>query len=70
MYGITYYICGIKYNQMVKSTTKSKGKNIRFSDKAHKLLVSFCKKNGYNLGSFCEIAAMDKIKIESVKVLK
>ena len=44
----------------------TKGKNIRFSDKGHKTIVAFCNKNGYNLGAFCEIAAMDKIKSESV----
>ena len=54
---------------MVKVTQKTKGKNIRFSDKAHKLLVNFCKKNGYNLGSFCEIAALDRVKTESTKNL-
>lgn len=54
-------------NTTIKKITK--GKNIRFSDKAHKLLVNFCKKKGYNLGSFCEIAAMEKIKTESTKNL-
>jgi hypothetical protein len=51
----------------ITTTKATKGKNIRFSDKAHKLITSFCKRNGYNLGSFCEIAAMDKIKVESTK---
>jgi hypothetical protein len=53
---------------MAKSVkVKTKGKNIRFTDKGHKLIVNFCNKNGYNLGSFCEIAAMDKIKKESTE---
>lgn len=51
---------------MKKKETKKIGKNVRFSDNGHKLLVAFCKKKGYNIGSFCEIAAMDKIKVETI----
>lgn len=65
--------CGIKYtymaNKPVKESKKIKGKNIRFSDKGHKFISGFCKKNGFNLGAFCEIAAMEKIRIESTKNL-
>jgi len=50
-----------------KALLNSKGKNIRFSEGGHKLLVGFCKKNGYNLGSFCEIGAMEKMRLEVLK---
>lgn len=43
----------------------AKGKNIRFSDKSHKMLSVWCDKKGYKLGSFCEIAALEKMKNES-----
>lgn len=52
-----------------KKTVKTIGKNIRFSDNAHTLLVNFCKERGYNLGAFCEIAALNKLREESTKAL-
>jgi len=52
--------------KIVKKDLKKKaGKNIRFSEKSHRLLNVFCEKKGYKLGSFCEIAALDKMKNES-----
>ncbi len=43
---------------------KVKGKNVRISDKAHKTLSAFCKKHGYQLGTFCEIGALNKMQGE------
>ena len=48
-----------------KIVPKLKGKNIRFSDESHRLLNISCDKKGYKLGSFCEIAALEKMKNES-----
>jgi hypothetical protein len=41
---------------------KYPGTNIRFKDEAHITIKNFCDKNGYNIGAFCEIAALEKIK--------
>ncbi len=45
---------------------KTKGKNIRFSDKAHKALASYCKKHGYQLGTYCEISSMERMRNELI----
>lgn len=50
-----------------KKVTPTKGKNIRISDKGHQLLSSFCSKNGYNLGAFCELGALAKMREETLK---
>lgn len=52
----------------VKKKNVAIGKNIRFSDKGHATLSLFCKKKGYNLGAFCEIASLDKLREESTKL--
>lgn len=52
-----------------KIVKKTNGKNIRFSEKSHKLLSNFCRKKGYMLGTFCEIAALDKMKNEATNNL-
>lgn len=39
-----------------------KGKNIRFSDAAHERLSAYCKKQGYNLGAFCEMGAIQRME--------
>ncbi len=44
--------------------TKDKGKNIRFSSEGHQTLKDYCDKKGYNLGAFCESAALDRMKRE------
>ncbi len=54
---------------MVTEIVKKKkliGKNVRISDKSHKLLAVYCKKKGYNLGAFCEMGALEKMKTEVV----
>lgn len=38
--------------------------NIRFSEDAHNTLKTFCKERGFNLGRFCEIAALDRMTNE------
>lgn len=54
-------------NKTVKK--KEIGKNVRISDKSHKLLAVHCKKKGYNLGAFCEIGALDKMRNEATSIL-
>jgi hypothetical protein len=51
---------------IVKNKVKDKGKNVRISTKSHELLMKFCVKKGYNLGAFCEIGALDKMKNEVI----
>lgn len=46
----------------IKKAKPEKGKNIRFSEEAHRLLKKFADTNGYNLGSFCQLAAIEKMK--------
>lgn len=53
------YIKGSKPNLIID------GKGIKFSDKGHAVLSKYCKINGYKLGAFCQIAALEKMKIES-----
>lgn len=53
-----------------KKQLKTKGKNIRFSDEGHELLSSFCKERSYILGSFCENAALGKMREEKTKGVK
>jgi hypothetical protein len=51
-----------------KKTNKKlvdKGRNIRFRAEVYKAVKDFTSLKGYKLGSFCEIAAMDKIKKEA-----
>lgn len=52
-----------------KLIKNGKGKNIRFSDDGHKILNIFCDEKGYKLGSFCEIAALEKMRVESTNNL-
>lgn len=57
---------------MVSEQVKKKkdtGKNIRINSKSHKLLAVYCKKNGYALGTFCEIAAIDKMRKQVISNL-
>lgn len=49
---------------VIKVKVKDKSKNVRISNKSHQLLVNFCKEKGYNLGAFCEIGALDKMRNE------
>lgn len=54
-----------KVSRKVKSKkVEIADKNIRFSGKSHQLLSDFCRKKGYKLGSFCEIAALNKMSGE------
>ncbi len=50
--------------KVVKKKTYD-GINVRFTDKAFKVVKAFCDVKGYKIGAFCEIAALDKVKIES-----
>lgn len=64
----------MKFNAMPQKKPRKKiktyaGKNIRFSDDAFKLLKVFTDEKGYRLGSFCEIAALEKMKSESINNL-
>lgn len=52
-------------NHNGKEIKIAKGKNIRFSDKSHKLLSAYCRTKGYNLGAFCEIGALDRMKLDA-----
>ena len=52
-----------------KVSKKSIGKNIRFPEKSYDIVSAFCKINGYNLGGFCSIAALDKVRNESINKL-
>ena len=42
-----------------------RGHNIRFKEEVYRVLKEFTSLKGYKLGSFCEIAAMDKMKKET-----
>lgn len=39
------------------------GKNIRFTDAGHKMVSDYCKEMGFNLGKFCERAAISEMSV-------
>lgn len=62
-------LSNLSYKMGDKPPLEVKSKNIRFSEESHRQLNIFCDKKGYKLGSFCEIAALDKMKNESINNL-
>lgn len=53
--------------QKKKVPVKLKGKNVRISDDAHAQLSNYCKKQGYNLGTFLANSALARMQKEVIK---
>lgn len=48
---------------------KYDGKNVRIKTPSHDLVSAFCKEKGFVLGTFFELAALEKMERESAKNL-